>query len=54
LESDELGDLLSAVGSRRLHSEEEWRRKDFGCSDALGIMHLIQFALGMLNGDDLS
>src|ERR1700722_1069229 len=25
LEQDELGKLLSATGSRRLHSEEEWR-----------------------------
>ena len=32
LESDELGNLLSAAGARRLHSQKEWRRKDFGCA----------------------
>ena len=32
LESDELGKLLSTAGPRRLHSQKEWRGKDFGCA----------------------
>ena len=33
LEQNEFGNLLSASGSRRLHSEKEWRAKDFGCAN---------------------
>ncbi len=28
----ELGKLLSTAGTRCLHSQKEWRRKDFGCA----------------------
>src|SRR6516164_5480400 len=30
---DELGKLLSTTGPRRLHSQKEWRGKDFGCAN---------------------
>src|SRR5262249_1392004 len=30
LEQDELRNLLSSAGTRRLHSQEVWRPKDFG------------------------
>ena len=32
LEQDELGKLLSTAGTRRPHSQEDWRREDFGCA----------------------
>ena len=54
LEQDELGSLLSTAGSRRVHSQKEWRREDFRCADTPGIMHLMQFALGMMDEDGLN
>ena len=54
LESDVLRQLLSAAGQSCTDSEEIRWRSGAGCPDAPGIMHLIQFALGMLNEDDLS
>jgi hypothetical protein len=41
-------------GPARVHSQNRWAAATAGHPDAPGIMHLIQFALGMLGGDDLS
>src|SRR5215472_13649267 len=46
--------LQAAAGAARRDTEGIGRPAAAWDSDAVGIMHLIQFALGMLNGDDLS
>jgi hypothetical protein len=51
MESNELRKLLSAAGTGRLHSQKDWRAADFRCADTPGIMHLMQFALGMMDED---
>src|ERR1700755_1889814 len=42
------------AGGAGTDSKSKWREAAVGYSDAPGIMHLIQFALGMPGGDDLS
>src|SRR5215831_6174406 len=32
LEQNELGKLLSTAGTRRLHSQKDWRSEDFRCA----------------------
>ena len=54
MESNELGELLSSTSARRPHSEKDWRAADFRCADTPGIMHLMQFALGMMDEDGLN
>jgi hypothetical protein len=53
-EPDELRKLLPTAGACRLHSQEVGRPADFRCADAVGIMHLMQFAFGMVRADERS
>src|ERR1700752_1338833 len=48
------GDVSTGPYQKSVYTEGQWQTQATGHPDALGIMHLIQFALGMLNGDDLS
>jgi hypothetical protein len=54
LERIKSGRYSCAAGPPGLHPQSGRLAEDARHSDALGIMHLIQFALGILNGDDLS
>ena len=48
------GQLQSAPGQTDVYSEGRWRNAPAGHCDTAGIMHLIQFALGMVDEDGLS
>jgi len=54
MEPNELGELLSATSACRRHSQKDWRAADFRCTDTPGIMHLMQFSLGMMDEDGLN
>src|SRR5258708_4108536 len=51
LESDVLRKLLPPAGAARRYSEGKWWHQAVGHSDAPRIIHLIQFALGMMDED---
>ena len=51
LESAVVRELLSSAGTAGRDSKSEWRAATVGYSDAPRIIHLIQFALGMMDED---
>src|SRR6476646_7437442 len=48
------GDVSTGPYQKSVYTESQWQTQAIGHPDAPGIMHLIQFALGMPDGDDLS
>src|SRR5690242_16759171 len=52
--SHQVGTLSGAAGAQDLHSESGWLAAAARYPDAPGIMHLMQFALGMMGEDEPS
>src|SRR6516162_4790804 len=54
LEPAVLGELLPSTGAAGGHPQSERRYASVGHPDTTGILHLMQFALGMIDEDGLS